>query len=359
MTQASTNVWTFDLSSFMVLLGEDEELNYRLMRRSIYEILSAAPAAGLQSYLRSYTVITDKVGPIYISQLGSKSAPLRNLRLANTISSCNLLHDSRYSVYQIPASQDTRNNLTDVRSLLWMVATWIIAAAIMITLAILPDTSWIGIVNCAVLPGWSIALRVIESHCTYIATNSPSQPDHPDSVIIIGRRNSCFVLEGSRRDISRWTGLGVEVKDSNYSKFIEYFTRIITLLILVFVFISIPNGTLHDQVSFIAINLLGQANVKMGKYLNARSCLGSLSNITSTDVPSRTHVYGLLLRRFGNGEWVDQAGLLPNTAIWKDWREQVVTSQLDPKELYERIVYKHFKTQENSKTLSKLSFVGN
>jgi hypothetical protein len=85
MSHASTNVWSFDLSSFMVLVGEDEESNYRLMRRSIYELLSAAPVAGLQSYLRSYSTITDKVGPTYISQLGGKSAPLRNMRLANTI----------------------------------------------------------------------------------------------------------------------------------------------------------------------------------------------------------------------------------------------------------------------------------
>jgi len=357
MTHANTNVWTFDLSSFMVLLGEDEELNYRLMRRSIYEILCTAPAAGLQSYLRSYSMVTEKVGPIYISQLGRKSAPLRNLRLANTIASCNLLLDSRYSVYQIPTSQDTRNDMKDVRSLFWMLGTWIITAAIMATLAILPDTSWVGIVNCVVLPAWSIVLRIIESQCIHIATSSPSQPDHPDSVIIIGRRNSCFILEGSRRDVSRWTGLGVEAKDSISSKFTEYFTRITTLLILVFVFVSIPNGTLHDQVSFITINLLGQANVKIGKYLNARSCLGSLSKITSTDVPSRTHVYGLLLRRFGNGDWVDETGLLPNTAIWKDWRKLVVATQSDSKELYEKVVQEHSKTNEESKILGKLSFV--
>ncbi|PMD65186.1 uncharacterized protein K444DRAFT_660310 [Hyaloscypha bicolor E] len=351
MTHANTNVWTFDLSSFMVLLSEDEELNYRLMRRSIYEILCTAPAAGLQSYLRSYSVAIEKVGPIYISQLGRKSAPLRNLRLANTIASYNLLCDSRYSVYQIPALQDTRNNLKDIRSLSWMLATWIITAAIITLLAILPDTSWVGIVNCAVLPGWSIALRIIESQCIYIATSSPSQPDCLDSVIIIGRRNSCLILEGSRQDISRWTGLGVEVKDSVSSKFTEYFTRITTLLILVFVFVSIPNGTLHDQVSFIAMNILGQANVKIGKYLNAKSCLGSLSKITSTNVPSRTHVYGLLLRRFGNGDWVDEVGLLPNTAIWKDWRKLVIASQSDSKELYEKIVQEHSKPKENLEIL--------
>lgn len=75
------------------------------------------------------------------------------------------------------------------------------------------------------------------------------------------------------------------------------------------------------------------------------------------DVPSRTHVYGLLLRRFGNGDWVDEAGLLPNTAIWKDWRKLVVASLSDSKELYEKIVQEHSKTNENSKILSKLSFV--
>ena len=140
----------------MVLVGEDEESNYRLMRRSIYELLSAAPVAGLQSYLRSYSTITDKVGPTYISQLGGKSAPLRNMRLANTINSCNLLRDSKYSIYRIPASQHTKNDLSDVRSLLWMLATWVIVAGIIATLVIVPDASWIGISNCVMLPAWSI-----------------------------------------------------------------------------------------------------------------------------------------------------------------------------------------------------------
>jgi len=48
-----TTSWKFDVSSFMVLLGESEEFNYRLMRRSLPECMSAAPVAGIQSYLHS------------------------------------------------------------------------------------------------------------------------------------------------------------------------------------------------------------------------------------------------------------------------------------------------------------------
>jgi hypothetical protein len=196
---------------------------------------------------------------------------------------------------------------------------------------------------------------VIENHGTYITTSSPSQPNCTDSIIILGQRNSCFVLEGSREDISRWTGLGVEVKDDGPSKHIEYFTRIMTLLVLVFIFVSIPNGTVHDQVSFIVINILSQANVKIGKYLNARSCLRSILKISDNNTPSRTHVYGLLLRHFGNGDWVDQAALLPNTSLWKSWREEVIVSQMDPKELYEKLAHKTFDTRNSSNTIGKLS----
>jgi hypothetical protein len=276
----------------------------------------APPAAGLQNHLRSYATITATVGQTYISQSGGNTAPLRNMRLANTIRSRDLLGDSRYCIYRIPPSQDTRNTLNDLSSLIWMLVAWLIVAGAFVTLALLPGAYWIGYTNWALLPAWSIALRLIDQKCIHMAKNIPSQPLRHDSVIVLGRWNSCFILEGSREDINHWTGLGLAVNKSNTSTILGYLTRTTTLLVLTFVFISIPNGTVYDQVSFIVINILGQVNLKVGRYLNAKTCLRSTEKIKDVKAPTRTHLYGLLLPQFGNGEWVDRAGLLPNTSVW-------------------------------------------
>jgi hypothetical protein len=39
--------WNFDVSSFIVLVSEAKEFNYRLMQRSLLEYFTAAPIAGL------------------------------------------------------------------------------------------------------------------------------------------------------------------------------------------------------------------------------------------------------------------------------------------------------------------------
>jgi hypothetical protein len=49
--------WRYEISCFMVLMGEQEEFDLRLMRPSTFECLSAAPVAGLGSYIRSSFVL--------------------------------------------------------------------------------------------------------------------------------------------------------------------------------------------------------------------------------------------------------------------------------------------------------------
>ena len=83
----------------MALLGEQEEINLRLMRRSIFECLSAAPVAGLGSYLRSSYELADATGLSYISPYGGKKAPLRNMRTARLIADQRLLKDGHARIY--------------------------------------------------------------------------------------------------------------------------------------------------------------------------------------------------------------------------------------------------------------------
>jgi hypothetical protein len=294
MSPSNNNIWSFDLSSFMIILGESEELDYRLIRGSFYECFSAAPVSGFQTYLRSYDALTDNVGPIYISPYGGKRAPLRNQRLAHTIKSRGLLRDSKFTVYQIPTTthESAAQDPVDARLLLWTLTTWACLAGLLTALALLPNTSWIGFTNCILLSGWSIILRLFERRCTKTATNHPTRPHDQDAVIFLGRRNSCFILEGNRKDICKWTGLGIYIKDDIVSMFIQAFARVTSLLVMIFVFTTIPNGTMADQISFIFINVLAQANVKMGQYLNARRYISSLIKTAETEVQSRTQVYG-------------------------------------------------------------------
>jgi len=100
--------WSFEVGSFLVLLGEEEEKNYRLMTRSLLECFAAAPVAGLQSYMRSHAqVFMHDVPAIhtYTSPYGCKAADLRNPRLQRTISVKELLRDGSFQVFRIPAGQ--------------------------------------------------------------------------------------------------------------------------------------------------------------------------------------------------------------------------------------------------------------
>jgi hypothetical protein len=63
-----------------------------------------------------------------------------------------------------------------------------------------------------------------------------------DAVYFLGRRNSCLVLEGSRRDITAMTGQGVRMHDDASAAWLANATRITTFLVLVFVFRSSPTA---------------------------------------------------------------------------------------------------------------------
>ncbi|KAF1810034.1 hypothetical protein P152DRAFT_460848 [Eremomyces bilateralis CBS 781.70] len=203
--------------------------------------------------------------------------------------------------------------------------------------------------NCVVFAGWSIFTRVIEHfnvRPTEIEGSNVSEPDGPDAVYILGRSNSVFILEGSRRDIKTWTIAGLTYKDSVFPSAVIWraLTRVGSFMVLLLVFTTIPNGSTTDQLAFILLNALGQVNLLLGQQLNSTCRLSELKLIERAKVQSRTEVYGMLLRRFkdvGNGvkDWLEKADLLPRTDAWKIWSRHVVEDyRIDPKVLYQSII---------------------
>jgi len=92
-----------------------------------------------------------------------------------------------------------------------------------------------------------------------------------------------------------------------------------SLIVLLLIFTTIPNGSTVDQVAFVLLNIAAQLNVLIGQRLNGRYFLSRLSKIEDSQEDTRTHVYAKLLRRFkGVGEksqWVEVSGLLPKTEV--------------------------------------------
>lgn len=323
----------------MILLGEQEELNCRLMQRSFLECMAATPVAGLQTYLRSSHQLTEAVGPTYISPFGGKTAPLRNMRLARTISTVGLLRDSKFTIYRIVPSNYRNGNGNQLvvrwRLLLWIIFTWCFAGAVMVILVLVPNSSWIGIANCIVSCSWAIIVRIVEWLTIETSPTNPTRPERQDAVIFLGRRNSGLVIEGTREDVCRWTGAGLRLLHPQT----EYFTRLGSFAVVLFTFITMPNGTMVDQLSFVLLNVLAQANVRVGQHLNAADCLSGLELVRSEHVPTRTHVYGHLIRYFGDGNWIDIASLLPKSEAWSRWRSILIGDLgVDPKKLYEKCI---------------------
>ena len=335
--------WSFDISSFMVLLGESEEVKYRLMRRSFLECICAAPVAGVQSYLHSHYALIETIGMAYFSPYGCKTAPLRNMRLDNSVRVAELLRDGKCVVYKIPDSSDTKRNgertAGSAMIVAWVAFSWLVFAGLMVFVAMIKSTSWIGFASCSVSTGWSVLVRLLDRYCLGLAKLSTSRGERPDAIFILGRRNSCFILDGSRFNIARWTGQGLAPGSGRFVRYAMAFTRIGTLAVITFIFATVPNGTTFDQIAFIILNVLGQGNVMLGQYLCASSCLAELDLAEEYIAPSRTHVYAFLLRKFGNGGWVDAADLLPKTQVWERWRKAVVDEpRSDPKILYEGLM---------------------
>jgi hypothetical protein len=347
--------WSFDVSSLMVLVSEGEEEKYRLSQRSFLQCLAMAPVVGLQNYVRSYEFLLDAANLNYFSPDGVKGAPLRYMRLSNAIKHEGLLEDSRYTVYGIPDS--VRNENAPIRPgvrkyhiliALWVFFTWVIFAGVLVFAIMVPNTTWIGKTNCCAFTGWSILLRLIEYFNIKLAKINDRRitgPTEPDAVYILGRNNSAFVLEGTRKDIKYWTTRGLVYQKSTLGVpcwVWQGFTRLGSLLMLLFIFSSIPNASTMDQIAFIILNGLAQVNVMVGQRLNSASCLSELDlKPDALQTPeTRTHVYGLLIRRYKDLEkkksWVDASGMLPQTDVWKKWKPEVLKDDgRDAKDIYE------------------------
>src|SRR5437763_2532941 len=133
------------------------------------------------------------------------------------------------------------------------------------------------------------------------------------------------------------------------------FTRLGSLLMLLFIFSSIPNGSTVDQVAFIILNGLAQLNVLIGQRLNSECCLAQLERVQNSREQTRTHIYANLIRRFKKVEvdtnWVDASGFLPKTEIWEQWKADVVLDGgKDPKQLYNEIS-KNLASTRNTQSL--------
>lgn len=346
----SSQLWGLDVSSLMILIGEGEELHYRLSQRSLLECLATVPVAGVQNYIRSYDLLHEPGSLTYFSPYGCKSAPLRNIQLANAIRHKKLLEDSRFTIFRIPKTPKPSAGKYHTLLVSWILTTWALFAGVLVFAVLAPDTTWIGLANCLVLTGWSILLRLVEytniQPAPINATNV-THPDGPDAVFLTGRSNSAFVLEGSRKDVKQWTSPGLVYTTRPLAGIPSWvwqgFTRLGSLAVLVFIFSSIPNGSTMDQLAFIMLNALAQLNVVLGQQLNSRCRLSQLEKVVDTREGTRTHVYAKLLRRFRDVEevtkWVEVSGILPKTEVWDEWKRQILLSQddVDPKKLYRMI----------------------
>ena len=351
--------WLFDVTSLMVLLGENEESVFRSARESYLEALVAAPVAGIQSYLKIYDGVPGTSRPTYLSPYGCKSAPLRNLRLENAIRHLRLLENGKYNTYEIDASRGV-GKLYWIR-LFWLMFSWLCFGCLIVfwyyaPFGVLPQRTWVGITTMAVLTFWSIIVRIIELGMVVRSekdreTKRQQKSKHhgDDAAIFMGENNSAFVIQGQRKDVKDWTT--VNRLDFNngttygfQNKFFQYFIRIGTVLVLLFVLVTVPNGSTTDQLVFIVLNILGQANVFLGLHINAKCCLRELKGSTHTTdgsimTENRTQIYGNLHRHFkdlGDSEWGRKTGTLPNTTIWNHWATLVVNDlQINPTDLYE------------------------
>lgn len=346
--------WTLDVSSLIVLISEDEERNYRLSRRSLLQCLVAAPVVGLQNYVRSYAMLLDTSAETYFSPYGVKSAPLRNIQLSNALKLNKLLEDGRYTVYQIPTSSSKSqsvNRKSQTFLVLWTCATWAFFAGLIFGICKSDQTTWVSLATCITFTGWSIMIRLIEHVNVIPSTNGLDHVNDPnalDAVFIMGRSNSAFVLEGSRKDVKSWTSSGLIYRESPLgipASVWQLFTRMGSLMVLLSFLTSIPNGSTADQVAFVILNIVAQANVLVGQWANSQCVLSKLSMIESINDPqnlTRTHIYAKLIRRFCQAEdvheWVEASNMLPRTEVWDRWKVQIKEdAQKDPKKLYREI----------------------
>jgi hypothetical protein len=349
-TSPDQQPWTFDVSSLIVLISEDEERNYRLSRRSLLQCLTAAPVVGLQNYVRSYDLLLQSSKRTYFSPYGVKGAPLRNMQLANALKHTNSLEDQRYTVLRIPSdctTQDRASRSSRMLVALWTAVTWLLFAGLIISIYKVPGTTWVSYATCVGFTGWSIFLRLIEYINVIpasIAREDVHNPDELDAVFIMGRSNSAFVLEGNRKCIKDWTSRGLTYRSEPWGVpacVWQGFTRMCSLMVLLFIFLAVSNGSTVDRVAFVVLNAAAQLNVLVGQRLNSKCVLSRLVKVEQTKEKTRTHVYAKLIRRFRDAEtekqWVDAADMLPKTEVWNAWKDRVVNNDEDPKDLYREV----------------------
>jgi hypothetical protein len=111
--------------------------------------MSAAPVAGIQSYLHSPFTLVESVGSTYFSPYGCKNAPLRNMRLMHSIRAKKILRDGKCTVYRIPMAKRP-NTIRSKLAILWMIATWHVFAGIIVMLVLVDGTTWVGFSSCII-----------------------------------------------------------------------------------------------------------------------------------------------------------------------------------------------------------------
>ncbi|RDW74189.1 hypothetical protein BP5796_07631 [Coleophoma crateriformis] len=363
MSATSLNPWAFDVTSLMVLIGDQEEGRLRSSRSSWIEVLIAAPVAGIQNYLKSYDAISTVAQREYFSPFGCNKAPLRNAKLDSTIKNLRLLDEGKYFVYTIKDDAGKKVHRHIYLHSLWLTLTWcwfggLVAFWYNAPFGDLPPGTWKGITNISVLTGWSIIVRTIELVMVE-ALEKANEPDSnskdattPGGIFFLGKRNSGLVILGTRQAIKLWTSSRLEYDEgTTYSilnRHVQIFIRIGTILVLLLVFVTVPNGSTTDQLVFILLNILGQANVFLGIRLNARSCKGQLDEQTALNdkkgvVKYRTQVYGYLIREFDGKDadpgWIDKSEMLPKTNVWEEFQTAVIKDKVtDPKVIYDALV---------------------
>ncbi|KAI2619765.1 hypothetical protein GGS26DRAFT_571784 [Hypomontagnella submonticulosa] len=336
--------WNIDATSFVVLLGEDEELNFRRARRRLCDVLSLAPVSGLQAYLRNYSTLMEAQDKQqYISPYGMTKRQIRSIRCAQMLSRCGLLANGTITFCTIASSPRKGRQ---VIGLCWLmtVCSWLSFAALVAVSFYSKSTTWVGISNVATLALWSVYVRALDVASFAPVETRPPFPDKLDSAIFLGQDNSAFIIEGRRRDIVQWTGAGLGYRRMHaaWLRFLALLrdtTRIGTFALLVFIVCTIPNGSDVDRIIFFAYNVLGQFNTRISLHLHAQRTLLDLQDFKKIGVPSRTHVYAEILRRgYPEGNWAKDVGLLPKGKVWEAWRSFVVDHRdVDPKELWEQI----------------------
>lgn len=177
---------------------------------------------------------------------------------------------------------------------------WLAVVAVMAFAVVIGETSWIGLSACFSLIGWSIVLRLWERYCLKLATVKAYGPDQSDAIYILGRRNSCFILQRSRKEVLKWKGQGLEQREGEEIDLICTGTRIGSLAMLLYLLIIIPNGTTWNQVAFIMLNILGQLNALLGQRVNAKACLDLWGLLTGRPTVQISQVRDDIRRTFSS-----------------------------------------------------------